>query len=235
MPGSVELRSVSKSYGAREALRVAALSSVDLSVAPGEFVAILGRSGSGKSTLLNMIAGLDRPDRGQIVVDGQPLADLSEEGLAGWRGRFVGVVFQFFQLVPTLTVEENILLAMDLVGAIPQRERRARAAALLDQVGIIEQARKLPGMLSGGQQQRAAIARAMANAPAMLVADEPTGNLDSAAAAKILGLLETLARDGTTVFMVTHDETVADRAHRLVRLADGHVVENRARGQGAAQ
>ncbi|MEM8586808.1 MAG: ABC transporter ATP-binding protein [Pseudomonadota bacterium] len=188
--------------------------------------AIVGRSGSGKSTLLHLIAGLDHPSAGSVDVSGVSLSGLSEDRLAKWRGAQVGVVFQFFQLLPTLTILENILLAMDFVGAVAARDRRSRALALLDRVGIADQADKLPGTLSGGQQQRAAIARAIANDPKLLVADEPTGNLDTDSAATVMGLLTALADDGRAVIVVTHDNDVAARADRLIRLSDGMIVED---------
>lgn len=224
---SVELIAVSKSYSHVGAARFTALEQVSLTVGAGELVAVLGRSGSGKSTLLNLIAGLDRADVGSVRVANQLMSGADEDALASWRGRNVGVVFQFFQLIPTLTALENVLLAMDFVNVVPRKERRARAVELLELVGIPEQADKLPSTLSGGQQQRTAIARALANDPGILVADEPTGNLDTATAASIVDLFESLVSRGRTVLVVTHDESVAKRAHRVVRLADGRVVEDR--------
>jgi putative ABC transport system ATP-binding protein len=187
--------------------------------------AVVGKSGSGKSTVLNLLAGLDQPTSGLVHVAGQPLHELSESALASWRGRHVGVVFQFFQLLPTLTVLENVILAMEFVGAFAAPEREPRARALLDRVGIADQADKLPSRLSGGQQQRAAIARALANDPAILVADEPTGNLDSKTGASVVELFQGLASQGKTIVIVTHDDEIAGRAGRVVRLADGRVVE----------
>lgn len=201
-----------------------ALQSIDLQIAIGEFIAIVGKSGSGKSTLLNMLTGIDRATSGEIVVNHQNLPNLSEDQMASWRGRNVGIVFQFFQLLPTLTVIENVMLAMDFCNVIPSRERRRRALALLTQVGVAEQAHKLPSMLSGGQQQRVAIARALANDPPILVADEPTGNLDSQTADAILQLFTQLVAQGKTVIVVTHERDISDWVSRTVTLADGNIV-----------
>ncbi len=191
---------------------------------PGDFVAVLGKSGSGKSTLLNLIAGIDRPSAGQVRAAGTDLTKLGENELAIWRGRNLGVVFQFFQLLPTLTVRENIVLAMDFVDKIPRGQRDARAGELLDQVGIGDQAAKLPSALSGGQQQRAAIARALANDPAIVLADEPTGNLDTETAEAVTELVRGLVGQGKTMLIVTHDANLAACAHRVIRLQDGLVV-----------
>lgn len=216
----VDLQAVGKTYGNG----FAALSEVYLSIAAGEFVAIHGASGSGKTTLLHLLAGIDRADQGHVRVAGADLKTLDEKGLARWRGHSVGVVFQFFQLLPTLTVLENIRLAMDFGGRWPRNERNPRAAALLARLGVADQAAKLPGSLSGGQQQRVAVARALANAPALLLADEPTGNLDSRHAAQLMDLLAELHADGQTLVLVTHDPQVRARAGRTVELADGRVV-----------
>jgi putative ABC transport system ATP-binding protein len=202
----------------------AALRGVDLVAGAGEFVAIVGRSGSGKSTLLNLVAGIDRPTSGHIEVAGTVLGDLTENALAAWRGRTVGVVFQFFQLLPTLTVAENVMLPMELCRTVPVRRRRPRALELLDRVGIAALADKLPSTLSGGEQQRAAIARALANDPPVLVADEPTGNLDAQTGDAVLDLLAGLAAAGCCVLMVTHERDVARWVRRTVSLADGRVV-----------
>lgn len=218
----IELQAVTKTYfvGGRD---FAALEGVTLTVAAGEFVAVVGKSGSGKSTLLNLIAAIDRPSSGEVHVGGEDLNRLDESRLALFRGRTVGVVFQFFQLLPTLTVLENTMLPMDFCGTFAPREARARALALLEQVGIVEQAGKLPSALSGGQQQRAAIARALANDPPLLVADEPTGNLDTHTAEAVLALLGELSRAGKTVLMVTHERDLAGRVDRVIRLVDGRV------------
>jgi putative ABC transport system ATP-binding protein len=202
-----------------------ALRGVSLRIDAGEFVAITGRSGSGKSTLINMLTGIDRPTTGEVIVCGDALHRLNENELAAWRGRNLGVIFQFFQLLPTLTVLDNVMLPMDFAGKYRPRERPDRAMALLDQVGLAEQAHKLPAELSGGQQQRAAIARALANDPPLLVADEPTGNLDSATAESVFRLFERLVGEGKTILMVTHDEQLARRAGRHIVMLDGRVVE----------
>lgn len=218
------LTAVTKIYKLPSGRTYTALKGVSMTVAPGELVAILGRSGSGKSTLLNLIAGLDRPTSGEVSVAGTSLRNLSEDALARWRGRNVGVVFQFFQLLPTLTVLENVLLAMDFLKVVPRQERKKRAQSLLEGVGIADQGAKLPATLSGGQQQRAAIARALANDPPILVADEPTGNLDTATAGAVIELFGTLVAEGKTLVVVTHDEAIARQADRVIRLEDGHVV-----------
>ncbi|MDP1827635.1 MAG: ABC transporter ATP-binding protein [Archangium sp.] len=214
------LRAVSKAYPNSSALRA-----VDLTLGPGEHVAVIGRSGSGKSTLLNMLTGIDRPTSGSVEVDGVDLGTLDEGALAVFRGRHIGIVFQFFQLIPTLSVRENVLLAMELVGAVPPSARDARAQRLLEEVGIAAHADRLPGSLSGGEQQRAAIARALANDPGLLVADEPTGNLDTETAASVAALLRDLARRGKTVVVVTHDPAVAATCSRVVQLTDGRLAE----------
>ncbi len=202
-----------------------ALRNVNMEVRQGEFVAIVGKSGSGKSTLLNMIAGLDSPTSGEIYVDAVAVHAMSQEELTVWRGIHVGVIFQFFQLLPTLTVAENVMLPMDFCGTYPQRERRGRAFSLLDKMGIPEQADKLPADLSGGQQQRAAIARALANDPNILVADEPTGNLDSRTSDDVVQFFARLSGEGKTVVMVTHERDFSRYLTRTISLDDGSVVE----------
>jgi len=219
----IRLRDVRKTYPLATG-EVAAVERLDLDVAAGEFVAVVGRSGSGKTTLLNLLAGIDRPSGGTIAVAGTELGALSEPALAAWRGRTVGLVFQFFQLLPTLTVAENVELAMDFVGRVPRPRRRPRAVELLDRVGIADQADKVPATLSGGQQQRAAIARALANDPPLLLADEPTGNLDSTSSAAVLELFVDLHADGRTIVLVTHEPEVEAVAGRRIALADGHLV-----------
>jgi putative ABC transport system ATP-binding protein len=221
----IDLRGVVKSY-ATPAGEFHALKGIDLQVNPGEFVAVVGKSGSGKSTLSNMITGIDRPSQGEVLVARAPVHQLSEGQIAAWRGRNVGVVFQFFQLLPSLTVLENILLPMDFCNMYTERERRERAMHLLAQVELAEQAHKLPTALSGGQQQRAAIARALANDPSLVVADEPTGNLDSRTADAIFQLFETLVSQGKTILMVTHDDDLAQRVSRVVSIADGQIASD---------
>jgi putative ABC transport system ATP-binding protein len=219
----IELRAVTKVYpGAGGGFT--ALDSISLQLPAGELTAVVGKSGSGKSTLVNLIAGIDRPTQGEVVVRGTPVHELDESKLAAWRGRNVGVVFQFFQLLPTLTVAENVMLPMDFCATYSPAQARARAAHLLERVGIADQAHKLPSALSGGQQQRAAVARALANDPPLLVADEPTGNLDSRTAESMLELLAELTRAGKTVVVVTHERDLARRFDRVIELADGRIV-----------
>ena len=198
-----------------------ALKGIDLQIQAGEFVAVVGKSGSGKSTLINVFTGIDHPTDGEAIVAGTRLRDLSEGQIAQWRGRTMGIVFQFFQLLPTLTVVENVLLPMDLCNIYAPAERYDKAMHVLEQVGLAGEAHKFPSAVSGGQQQRAAIARALANDPAIIVADEPTGNLDSRAAETIFALFEASAAAGKTVVMVTHDDELAARAQRKVTLVDG--------------
>lgn len=222
---SIEVTQVVKTYPLGEG-EVVAVDNLTMAVMKGEFVAIVGRSGSGKTTLLNMLAGIDRPTAGEMKVEGAELGSLSESDLAVWRGEKVGLVFQFFQLLPTLTVAENVMLPMDFAGRIPAEERRDRAQRLLERVGIGDQADKMPATLSGGQQQRAAIARALANDPPLLLADEPTGNLDSTTADAVLGLFADLNADGQTIVVVTHESDVRSVAGRQVTLQDGRIVDD---------
>ena len=221
----IELRDVTKHYPGPDG-GTRALDTVTLDLPAGEFVAIVGKSGSGKSTLINLIAGIDRPSAGDVRVAGTAVQKLDESRLAAWRGRHVGVVFQFFQLLPTLTVLENVMLPMDFCATYARAEARARALQLLADVGIEDHAHKLPSALSGGQQQRAAIARALANDPPLVVADEPTGNLDTQTAQAVLALLAGLTKRGKTVLMVTHEADLSRIADRVVSLADGRVVGN---------
>ena len=201
-----------------------ALRDVSLDVAQGEFAAVIGKSGSGKTTLINLLTGIDSPSSGTIRVASTDVHALDQEQLAGWRGRSVGIVFQFFQLLPTLCVAENVMLPMDFCNTYPVRERRARALDLLAQLGIADQADKLPAALSGGQQQRAAIARALANDPPLIVADEPTGNLDSRTAEEIMEFFARLVHSGKTVVMVTHERDLERYFARTIALSDGALV-----------
>ena len=202
-----------------------AVNGINVEVQRGEFVAIIGKSGSGKSTFINMITGIDRPTSGEIMINGAPVHSFNEGQMAAWRGQNLGIVFQFFQLFPTLTILENIILPMELNKLYSKRERRERAMYLLEKVEMTEQAHKLPSAISGGQQQRVAIARALANDPPLLVADEPTGNLDSKTAEKIFSLFENLVAAGTTILMVTHDSDLARRVNRTILISDGEVVD----------
>ena len=223
----ISLQSVTKTYqtpaGAFSALR-----GIDLEIKAGEFVAIVGKSGSGKSTLLNMVGGIDHPSSGSVTVGGTAIHGMTENQLASWRGRKVGFVFQFFQLLPTLTAAENVMLPMDFCRTFPPRERRKRALDLLDRVGVAPQADKLPSALSGGEQQRVAIARALANNPPVILADEPTGNLDSATARAVLELLRRMASEGVTVVIATHERDIAGVIDRTVEVADGVIVSQAA-------
>ena len=218
----VHLRGATRRH-ATEAGSFCALNSVNLDVHAGECVAVIGPSGSGKTTLAHLLTGIEQPSAGEVVVDGQRLHALSQDALASWRGRRVGIVFQFFQLLPTLTIAENVMLPMDFCATFPRRERRPRALALLERLHIADQANKLPAALSGGQQQRAAIARALANDPALIVADEPTGNLDSATTFDVMRLLAALARGGKTVIVVTHERGLSHFFTRSITLRDGAI------------
>lgn len=219
-PAAVELRGLTRRLPSGGRV-LTILDGIDLTVAQGEFVAVLGPSGSGKSTLLALIAGLDRPSEGEVVVGGKALNDLSEDALAVLRRGGIGFVFQSYQLLANLTARENVLLPLELAG---KRDAESRAAALLADVGLSERGHHYPSQLSGGEQQRVALARAFAAEPALLLADEPTGNLDTASGEKVLALLEGLrARLGTTVVLVTHSDAVARRADRLVHLRDGRI------------
>jgi ABC-type lipoprotein export system ATPase subunit len=219
----IDLRQVDKYYRSA-AGDYHALKSIDLCIGAGEFVSIIGKSGSGKSTLLNMITGIDRPTTGEVYVNGTAIHEMTENQLAGWRGENLGIIFQFFQLLPALNLKQNVILPMDLAGKYRGRERRERAEHLLEIVGLAEHMHKLPSMVSGGQQQRAAIARALSNDPPLLIADEPTGNLDSKTAATVFELFNQLVREGKTVIIVTHDSSLARHAHRTALIADGEIV-----------
>ncbi len=223
MDNIIELKQLTRSY--RQGDRVfAALGNVDLNIQKGEHIAITGKSGSGKSTMLNLIAGIDHPTNGSVEVSGTDIHQLDESKLAAWRGKNIGIVFQFFQLIPTLTINENILLAMEFVGKIPKEERQENASSLLRLVSISDHRDKLPAALSGGEQQRAAIARALANNPDIMVADEPTGNLDSATAKSVKEIFANLVAQGKTVIVVTHEAVEDGRFDRVIRLRDGKIV-----------
>jgi putative ABC transport system ATP-binding protein len=219
----ISLQQVNKTYET-PAGKFSALKDIDLEILSGQFVGIVGKSGSGKSTLLNMVAGIDRPSAGSVAVAGTEIQSLSENKLASWRGRNVGFVFQFFQLLPTLTAAENVMLPMDFSKTIALRERRKRAVSLLERVGVGVQADKLPATLSGGEQQRVAIARALANEPPLVLADEPTGNLDSVTAGAILDLFRDMANNGTTVVIATHEADIARVIDRRIEISDGKLL-----------
>src|SRR5574342_293791 len=219
----IDLRGVDKYYQSA-AGDYHALKSIDLCICAGEFVSIIGKSGSGKSTLLNMITGIDRPTTGEVWVNGTAVHKMDENQMAIWRGTNLGIIFQFFQLLPALNLLQNVILPMELAGKYSPRERRQRAEHLLELVGLTEHKHKLPSMISGGQQQRAAVARALANDPPILIADEPTGNLDTKTAETIFKLFNELVAQGKTVIIVTHDSSLAKRAHRTALITDGEIV-----------
>ncbi len=217
---------LTKIYGKGEN-QVRALDGVSLSVEQGQFAAVVGTSGSGKSTLLHMLGGLDRPDKGKVYVDGKDIFSLKEEALTIFRRRKIGFVFQSYNLVPVLSVYENVALPVELDG---KRADRAFVEEILDTLGILQKARSLPGQLSGGQQQRAAIARALASRPSILLCDEPTGNLDSSTSQDVLGLLKLSGQKfGQTIVMITHNEEIAQMADRIIRIEDGRILSSRGR------
>jgi putative ABC transport system ATP-binding protein len=220
----ISLRGITKAYET-DAGPFWALRGIDLQIYRGEFVAVVGKSGSGKSTLINMFTGIDHPTDGEVIVAQRNIRELSEGQMAEWRGRQMGIVFQFFQLLPTLTIAENVMLPMDLCQVYEPSERYDRAVHLLEDVGMADYAQKFPTAVSGGHQQRAAIARALANDPPIVVADEPTGNLDSKTADAVFGLLDSLVAGGKTILMVTHDDELASLVPRSVTLADGLIVD----------
>jgi putative ABC transport system ATP-binding protein len=229
----IRLQDVVKTYETG-AGGVTVLKEIDLRVDEGEFVGVVGPSGSGKSTLLNMITGIDRPTGGEVFVAGKAVHKMSENQLARWRGKNVGVIFQFFQLLPTLTILENVMLPMDFCNVYKRRERKKVAMDLLEQVGIPEQAHKLPSALSGGQQQRAAIARALSNDPPVIVADEPTGNLDTQTAAEMFALFDRLVDEGKTLLVVTHDRELSAQMRRVIHLLDGRIERDHNNGHRRA-
>jgi putative ABC transport system ATP-binding protein len=223
-PYLIDIRDVVKAYSTPVGDFVA-LDGIDLTIDKGEFVAVVGKSGSGKSTLINMITGIDRPSSGSVFVDGTAVHNLKEGPMAEWRGRTVGVIFQFFQLLPMLSCLENVMLPMDFCNMYKLNERKDRALSLLEQVDMVDQAYKLPSEVSGGQQQRVAIARALANDPPILAADEPTGNLDSKTADAVFDLFEAFVASNKTILMVTHDNELANRVTRTITIADGLIVD----------
>jgi putative ABC transport system ATP-binding protein len=225
----IDLRQVVKRFESAAGIFVA-LKGIDLQVDAGQFVSIVGKSGSGKSTLINMITGIDRPTSGEVLVDNTAVHTLNEEQIAVWRGRSIGIIFQFFQLLPSLTAVENVMLPMDYCHTYSPGERPERAMYLLEQVGMVDYAHELPAALSGGQQQSIAIARALATDPPILAADEPTGNLDSKSTEVVLRLFESLVASGKTILMVTHDNELAERALSTLVIADGEIVDERVNG-----
>jgi putative ABC transport system ATP-binding protein len=222
MPPIIKLQNVYKSY-VNGQISQPVLHDISLEISAGEFVAIVGASGNGKSTLLNLLTGIDKPSQGQVNVCNSALHKLTEEQLSVWRGKNIGIVFQFFQLLPALSLLQNILLPMDFIADKPKRERLERARYLLELVGLSDQARQLPSQVSGGQQQRAAIARALANDPQLIVADEPTGNLDAATADAVFALFSHLNQQGKTLVMVTHNEALAQSATRRIAIHSGRI------------
>ena len=221
----IAVRDVVKAYESAAGTFVA-LNHVSLEIQRGEFVGIVGKSGCGKSTLINVITGIDRPTSGEVIVDGLAVNRADEGALAEWRGRHIGVIFQFFQILPMLTAVENVVLPMDFCGVFEPRERPERALRLLEEVGVADVADKPPAAMAGGQQQRVAIARALANDPPIIIADEPTGNLDSRTASDIFDLFANLVDRGKTIVMVTHDRDLAKRVGRTVTLSDGSIVDD---------
>ena len=219
----IQLKNVVKAYQTPVGQFIA-LRGINLTIGRGEFVAVVGKSGSGKSTLINMITGIDRPTSGEIYVGNTAIHNLAEGPMAEWRGRNIGIIFQFFQLLPMLSCIENVMLPMDFCNMFKPSERETRALHLLEQVDMVEHAYKLPSEVSGGQQQRVAIARALANDPPLLVADEPTGNLDSRTAEAVFQLFARMVDDGKTILMVTHDDEMAHQVRRTITIADGQIV-----------
>lgn len=219
----IQLNNVKKSFET-SAGTFNALRGITLTINNGEFVSIIGKSGSGKTTLMNMIAGIDKPTSGEVFIENNSLHSMGENQTSKWRGVNIGIVFQFFQLLPTLSVIENLMLPMDFCNTFPISERKERALNLLTQIGIEDQAYKFPTALSGGQQQRVAIARALANDPSIILADEPTGNLDSNTANDVFRIFTDLAQRGKTIIIVTHDKDIANKCSRTIMLADGQVI-----------
>ncbi len=230
MDSIIQVRDLCK-YFDTKAGRATALNHISFDIERGDLAAIIGKSGSGKSTLINMLAGIDIPSSGSVRVLDQQLENMNEDQMARMRGTDIGVVFQFFQLLPVLNILENIMLPMDYLKAIPAREREERAYELLRLVEMEDYATKLPSELSGGQQQKAAIARALANDPPIIIADEPTGNLDSAAAEKVFELFSDLAKRGKTIVMVTHDNDIAARMSHVLTIKDGTLINDSAKNK----
>ena len=229
----VQVKDVYKSFKVGDG-EVTILKGISFDVKDGEFVSIVGPSGNGKSTLLNMITGIDRPSGGDVLVTGRDLNQMSENQLAAWRGENVGIIFQFFQMLPALSLLQNVILPMDFANKYRPKERRERAMELLETVGLGDQASKLPSMVSGGQQQRAAIARSLANDPPLIVADEPTGNLDTRTAQDVFDLFSQLVESGKSMLMVTHDKELARRVPRVVEITNGKITRDEFVGAGTS-
>ena len=222
----IELRDIVKTFPVGDD-EITILHGISLNIQHGEFVSIVGPSGNGKSTLLNMVTGIDRPSDGEVIVSGRPVHAMSENELAKWRGQEVGIIFQFFQMLPSLSLLQNVVLPMEFANKFKRSERRERAMDLLELVGLADQANKLPSMVSGGQQQRAAIARALATDPALLIADEPTGNLDAKTAGQVFDLFVHLIEEqGKTMLMVTHDQELANQIPRKVEIVNGVIAHD---------
>ncbi len=227
----IDMRNIVKRFPVGKT-EITILHGISFNVMPGEFVSIVGPSGNGKSTLLNMVTGIDRPSDGEVIVTGKPVHTMSENQLAKWRGQKVGIIFQFFQMLPALSLLQNVTLPMEFSRKYGRAERRERAMGLLEMVGLADQALKLPSMVSGGQQQRAAIARALATDPPLLVADEPTGNLDAKTAGQVFDLFMKLVEEqGKTMLMVTHDAELADRIPRKIEIVNGNIATDTGRGR----
>ncbi|MBK8432148.1 MAG: ABC transporter ATP-binding protein [Chloroflexi bacterium] len=227
-PAIVQIKNVVKRFPVGET-EITVLRGVSFEAHAGEFACIVGPSGNGKSTLLNMITGIDHPTEGEVIVTGQAVHTMSENELAKWRGQHVGIIFQFFQMLPALSLLQNVILPMDFVKKLTPKQRHERAMHLLETVSLADQAHKLPSMVSGGQQQRAAIARALANDPPLLVADEPTGNLDSHTEGEVFALFERLVSEGKTLLMVTHSRSLAARIPRMIEIRDGLISQDTGR------
>jgi len=224
-PSNIELRNVSKQFALASGV-FTALSDINIIFRAGEFTSVVGRSGSGKSTLMNMITGIDQPSSGEVIVDGSLIHNLSENNRARWRGKNLGIVFQFYQLIPVMSLLENVMLPMQIMGEKDLAICESRALDLLDSVGLREQADMRPSRVSGGQQQCAAIARSLANDPSIFIADEPTGNLGSSEASMIMEIFTQLVDQGKTVIMVTHDSDLSARSHRILQLSDGKLISD---------
>jgi putative ABC transport system ATP-binding protein len=225
----IDVRNVVKRFPVGDS-EITVLKGINFQAMPGEFISVVGPSGNGKSTLLNMITGIDHPSEGEVIVTGKPVHTLTENQLAKWRGEYVGIIFQFFQMLPALSLLQNVILPMDFLKNRIPKERRDRAMHLLDIVGLADQALKLPSQVSGGQQQRAAIARSLANDPPLIIADEPTGNLDSKTSDDVFAIFEQLVSEGKTMLLVTHSRTLAARMPRIVEIRDGQIASDQRRG-----